>query len=132
MFKVSKWLYHSVDMIGTYAVRITNPLAPKNWTHFFCTYWKFWSWFWGISRQNLTKTIFYFFIGVPQFYARNFKSFWAKLKTWWPFLWLNKKKILRIQNFICNFRVFRGKIWLWLFYTFFGIMISQFYTSNLK
>ena len=43
-----------------------------------------------------------------------------------------KNKNLRIQNFIRNFGVSKGKIWLWLFYTFFGIRVSQFYTPNLK
>ena len=41
-------------------------------------------------------------------------------------------KIENLRNFDRNFMLFRGKIWLWLFYKLFCVMVLKFYTKNLK
>ena len=41
-------------------------------------------------------------------------------------------KTLNLRNFDCNFALFGGKIWLWLFYNLFCVMVLKFYTKNLK
>ena len=39
-------------------------------------------------------------------------------------------KIENLHNFDCNFALFRGKIWLWLFYNYFCFMVQRFYTKK--
>ena len=39
---------------------------------------------------------------------------------------------ITFANFICNFALSRGKIWLWIFYIFFCVMVLRFYTKNFK
>ena len=41
-------------------------------------------------------------------------------------------KTLNLRNFDCNFALFGGKIWLWLFYNLFCVMVLRFYTKNFK
>ena len=41
-------------------------------------------------------------------------------------------KIRNSHNFDCNFALYRGKIWLLLFYKFFCVVVLRFYTQNLK
>ena len=43
-----------------------------------------------------------------------------------------KKIIPLLRNFNRDFALSRGKIWLWLFYNFFCVMIPWFYTKNFK
>ena len=41
-------------------------------------------------------------------------------------------RTLKLRNFDCNFALFGGKIWLWLFYNLFCVMVLRFYTKNFK
>ena len=41
-------------------------------------------------------------------------------------------KIEYTRDFDRDVALFRGKIWLWLFYNYFCIMVQKFYTKNLK
>ena len=41
-------------------------------------------------------------------------------------------KTLNLRNFDCNFALFGGKIWLWLFYNFFCNMVLRLCTKNFK
>ena len=36
------------------------------------------------------------------------------------------------RDFDCNFELYRGKIWLWLFYNFVCVVVLRFYTKNFK
>ena len=51
------------------------------------------------------------------------------VKIWTKQPWV---KIENLCDFDCNFALFRGKIWLWLFYNLFCIMVLKFYTKNFK
>ena len=41
-------------------------------------------------------------------------------------------KINNLHYFDRNFALFRGQIWLWLFYNLFWVMVLRFYTKNFK
>ena len=41
-------------------------------------------------------------------------------------------KTLNLRNFDCNFALFGGKIWLWLFYNLFCVMVLRLCTKNFK
>ena len=41
-------------------------------------------------------------------------------------------KIENSRNFDRDFALFRGQIWLWLFYNLFCVMVLRFYTKNFK
>ena len=51
------------------------------------------------------------------------------VKIWTKQPWV---KIENSRNFDRNFALSRGKIWLWLFYNYFCIMVLKFYTKNIK
>ena len=51
------------------------------------------------------------------------------VKIWTKHPWV---KIENSRNFDRNFVLFRGKIWLWLFYNLFCVTVLRFYTENLK
>ena len=51
------------------------------------------------------------------------------VKIWTKQPWV---KIEYLRNFDRNFALFKGKIWLWLFYNFICGLILKFYTKNLK
>ena len=48
------------------------------------------------------------------------------VKIWTKQPWV---KIENLHNFDRNFALFRGKIWLWLFYNFIYLMVLKFYTK---
>ena len=48
------------------------------------------------------------------------------VKIWTKQTWV---KIEYSRNFDCNFALFKGKIWLWLFYNLFWVMVLKFYTK---
>ena len=50
-------------------------------------------------------------------------------KIWTKQPWV---KIEYSRNFDRNFALFRGKIWLWLFYNLFCIMVPRFYTKKIS
>ena len=51
------------------------------------------------------------------------------VKIWTKQPWV---KIENSRNFDRNFVLFRGKIWLWIFYNFFCGMVTRFCTKKLK
>ena len=51
------------------------------------------------------------------------------VKIWTKQPWV---KIENLCDFDHNFALFRGKIWLWLFYNLFCVMVLRFYTKHLK
>ena len=51
------------------------------------------------------------------------------LSPWRPYIEVNKS-FLQICNFKHNFEVSRGKIWLWLFYTFLLLVSKKFRQKN--
>ena len=51
------------------------------------------------------------------------------VKIWTKQPWV---KIENSRNFDCNFVLFRGKIWLWLFYDFFCVIALRFYKKKFK
>ena len=80
--------------------------------------------FWNSRCLNDRIDLLYM---IESFASGANASLVAKNRTKQPWV-----KIEHSHNFDRNFALFKGKIWLWLFYNLFCVMVLRFYTKNFK